>query len=398
LRGALGLDTIRVLMKRSRVPRATGFCAAALAAWGCAQIAGVGGDYRLETGEAGTPNAPSGGKTAGSATDVPAAGTPDGEAGAGNSSQLAGGASGSGAGGTTAKAGEGGTLIGGTSSGGKSGSGGAETGGGGASGGKSGSGGAGTGGGATGGGSATGPVRVGFSEFHDSAWGSDNASSHLADATFSKPAGTQTGDLLLVFFGSDHTLGNLSATDLEPRGWTLIDQHENIGTDGQGTYLLYKFASATEPDPIVFTGINSTPSGNGVQGLLSVYRGVSKKAPVNAYEVNVAAEGVTDATQDVTATPAITTTADHCLLIAGLSPDSAVDAPVITMWPLGFTENQVSVNNPPHPYPYGWANIYSAEQHQQKAGTLAASSFTWKFSNDNRDFGSLAFVLALAPE
>jgi len=300
--------------------------------------------------------------------------------------QPTGGAAGTG--GTTAKAGEGGTLVAGNSNGG------GNPGGGTSSGGDSGGSAGGTGGSSGSGG----PVRIGFSEFHDSAWGSDNAGSRLADATFSKPAGTQSGDLLLVFFGADHRLNNLSATDLEPRGWTLIDQHENVGTDGQGTYLLYKFATANEPDAIVFTEINSTPSGNGVQGLLSVYRGVSKSAPVNAYEVNVVTEGVTEATQDVTPTPAITTTIDHCLLIAGLSPDSAVDAPVITKWPDGFTENQVSVNNPPHPYPYGWANIYSAEQHRQRAGKLAASSFTWKFVGDTRDFGSLAFVLALAPE
>lgn len=368
-------------MKRSRV-RPAGLCAAVLAAWGCAQIVGVGGDYRLASGGAGSTSTPHGGDESTVATD---GGAPDAQpgGGAGNSAQPAGGAPDVDVGGTTARAGSGGAPPAGSGSGGKSGSGGAA--------------GSSAAAGATSGGSANGPVRVGFSEFHDSAWGNDNASSHLADATFSKPAGTRSGDLLLVFFGSDHGLDNLSTTDLQP-GWTLIDQHRDIGADGQGTYLLYKFASAAEPDSIVFPGINPTPSGNGVQGLLSVYRGVNRTTPIGAYEVNVVIDGVTDGTQDTTATPAITTTVDHCLLIAGLSPDTAVDAPVITMWPLGFTENQVSVVNPAHPYPYGWANIYAAEQLQKKAGTLAASSFVWKFTGDTRSYGSLAFVLALAPE
>jgi hypothetical protein len=244
--------------------------------------------------------------------------------------------------------------------------------------------------------SALGPVRIGFSEFHDSAAGSDNASSHLASASFAKPPGTMAGDLLVVFFGADHSLANLSGTDLSAIGWTLIDQHQDVGTDGQGTYLMYKFAGASEPDPIVFADINSVPSGNGVQGLLSVYRGVNPAMPVNAYEVNVVSAGQQDITEVSTPTPAITTTVADCLLIAGLSPDSAVDSPVVTSWPDGFFE-QVSVINPPHPYPGGWANIYAAERHLGAAGAVPASDFAWKPTLATSYYGALSFVLALAP-
>jgi hypothetical protein len=244
--------------------------------------------------------------------------------------------------------------------------------------------------------SAQGPVRIGFSEFHDSAAGSDNASSQLANATFAKPPGTAAGDFMLVFFGADHSLANLSGTDLSARGWTLVDQHEAVGTDGQGTYLMYKFAGASEPDPIVFADINSAPSGNGVQGLLSVYRGVNAVMPVNAYEVNVIDSGAQDINQVSTPTPAITTTVAHCLLIAGLSPDSAVDAPVVTSWPDGFLD-QVSVINPPHPYPGGWANIYAAERHLTAAGTVPASAFVWRPTLATSYYGALSFVVALAP-
>jgi hypothetical protein len=197
-------------------------------------------------------------------------------------------------------------------------------------------------------------------------------------------------------FGSDHELSNLSGTGLSNLGWTLLDQHEQYGTDGQATYLIYKFAGASEPDPIVFADINNVPSGNGVQGLLSVYRGVNVTSPVNAYEVALSV-GQKDITMASTPTPAITTTLANCLLIAGFSPDSAVDAPVVTTWPQGFADNQVSVNNPLHPYPYGWANIYSAERHLPVAGTVPASAFAWNISNGTEFYGALAFVLALAP-
>jgi hypothetical protein len=203
---------------------------------------------------------------------------------------------------------------------------------------------------------------------------------------------------MLVFFGSDHFLKNLGRDELEPRGWTLIDQHSEQGTDGQGTYLLYRFVDGTEPDAIVFEGINDLPNGNGVQGLLSVYRGVNQDEPVNAYEVALVPEGTEDMTHIETPTPAITTTANDCLLIAGLSPDTAVDAPVVSNWPEGFDENQTSVNNPPHPYPNGWANIYTAERHLARAGTVPASFFGWDITYDGMSYyGALSFVLALAP-
>jgi hypothetical protein len=250
-----------------------------------------------------------------------------------------------------------------------------------------------------GGASAAGPVRVGFSVFHDSAAGADEASSNLADATFSKPEGTAPGDLMLVFIGCDHQLTNLDASTLAPSGWKVQDQHEGYGTDGQGTYLLYKFAGAAEPDSIVFAEINPAGGGNGVQGLLSVYRGVNQSAPFNAHQPLLVKAGTDNTTHIVTATPAITTTVDDCLLIAGLSPDTAVDAPVVTSWPAGFDENQVSVINPPTPYPNGWANIYSAERHLAKASTVPASAFEWELTYGGSEYyGSLAFVLALAPQ
>jgi hypothetical protein len=247
-------------------------------------------------------------------------------------------------------------------------------------------------------GTGAGPHRIGFSEFHDSASASDMGSSHLADATFAKPPGTAPGDLMLVLFGCDHELMNMSTDTLEPAGWTLVDQHVQQGTDGQGTYLLYRLVDGTEPDMIVFPNINNLPNGNGVQGLLSVYRGVSQTDPVNAYEVALVPEGTEDTVHIETPTPAITTKTNDCLLIAGLSPDTAVDAPAISSWPEGFDENQTSVNNPPHPYPNGWANIYTAERHLAQAGTVPASRFAWDMTYGGMSYyGALSFVLALAP-
>ena len=245
----------------------------------------------------------------------------------------------------------------------------------------------------------SGPQNIGHSEFHDSASGSDNAAGHLTDATFIKPEGTLPGDLMLVFFGCDHQLNNLNGSELEKRGWTLVDQHEQLGSDGQGTYLLYRFVDGTEPNNIVFKDINDPQYANGVQGLLTVYRGVSRSAPVNAYEVLTFDTGSENSQHIVTPTPAITTTVDNCLLVAGLSPDTAIDRPEVTAWPEGFDENRISVVNPAHPYPFAWANIYSAERPAPRAGKVPGSHFDWDITYDGSNYyGSLSFVLALAPQ
>jgi hypothetical protein len=192
-------------------------------------------------------------------------------------------------------------------------------------------------------------------------------------------------------------LRNLDTGELPP-GWVLIDQHGEQGVDGQGTYLLYRIVDGTESDPIVFPGINDAVYSNGVQGLLTVYRGVDTKKPINAYETKLVDTGSEDSKDVVTPTPAITTDVDGCLLIAGLSPDSEIDAPIVTSWPEGFDEHQVSVKNPKAPYPYGWANIYSAERHQALAGTVPESSFKWTITYGGMTyFGALTFVVALAP-
>ncbi len=242
-----------------------------------------------------------------------------------------------------------------------------------------------------------GPLRVGFSVFHDSASGDSHANGSLPDATFAVPADTRVGDFMLVLFGADHALQNLAPEDLAPSGWTLYDQHENYGGDGQGMYLLYKFVEASDPNPIVFAGINGG-TGYGVQGLLSVYRGVNATAPVNAYEPLVQDTGSDSVKSIVTLTPELTTSVDDCLLVAGLSPDTAIDAPRITSWPEGFDLDRVSVTNPPTPYPFGWANIYSADRQQRTAGTVGASAFAWDMTyGGTLYYGAASFVLALAP-
>lgn len=363
-------------MKRPRLIRLTWGCGIGVAVLGCAQIAGVGGDYRLETAGAGGQD---GGK-AGTTSSSGGTGARGGADSRGGDHASPDGSGGSGAA-VTASGGSSGESSAGNDSAGESNAGGESS----------------AGAGGTAGNGVKGPVRVGYSEFHDSAFGNDNASSHLADASFALPADTRAGDLLLVFFGADHSLRNLSGTDLDAVGWKLIDQKSDYGTDGQATYLMYKFAGDAEPDPIVFPGINETPSGNGVQGLLSVYRGVNRTNPINAFEHNEISEGEAGVAMATTPTPSVTTTVDGCLLIAGLSPDSRIDAPVVSSWPDGFVEDQVSVVNPRYPYPLGWANIYSAERHLARAGKVPESQFVWSTGEMQEWFGALTFVLALAP-
>ncbi len=336
-------------------------------AFGCARIAGLTDDYHLAP-SAGGQGAASGASNAGSTGGDTTPG--GGEAGAnGGEAGVNGGEAG---------------VNGGSTNGGSS------VGGGAAAGGTSAAGSAGVAG------AGTGPVHIGSSVFNDSAAGNDQASSHLANASFAKPAGTAAGDFMLVFFGSDHSLQHLTPNALSATGWTLIDQQADYGTDGQAMYLLYKFAAADEPNPIVFQDINSVPSGNGVQGLLSVYRGVNDK-PIADQAALLFATGQTGDANVSTPTPAVATTVANCLLIAGLSPDSAVDAPVVTVWPDGFDENRVSVTNPQFPYPNGWANIYQAERHVVSAMAVPGSAFKWKTTAADQYYGARSFILALAP-
>jgi hypothetical protein len=244
------------------------------------------------------------------------------------------------------------------------------------------------------GGSSAVPVRVGYSEFHDSDSGSDGASAYYMNVTFDKPTGTQEGDYMLVFIGVDHQL-SVTKSELMMQGWKLLVAEEARGMDGQGTYLIAKFAGANEPDTIEFDGVNQGLYG--LQGLLSVYRGVSPLAPVNDYAVaGVDDMGESGVTHVETPTPALTTTVSNCLLLAGLSPDSAIDAPVITTWPEGFAD-ALSVTNPPLPSPYGWSNIYLAERNWAPA-TFPASSIGWDIVNGYQYNGAVSFLLALAPE
>jgi len=361
------------------------------AALGCAQLAGLTDDYYLAAAGTGAIAGLHSGGTAGEVAHGGSSGANENdEAGAAGETTTGGNvgtteSGGAAAGGKPGASGAGGSLSGaGSNSAGSAGS----------SGGTANS--AGSSGSA---GSSPGPTRIGISQFHDSAFGNDNASSHLTNATFTKPANTIAGDLMLVFFGADHSLANLDGNTLSGLGWELLDQHSDYGTDGQGSYLLYKFATGNEPNQIVFNGINSPNSGNGVQGLLSVYRGVNTMQPFNAYEYIVVKTGM-DGLHFVNATPAITTTEPNCLLIAGFSPDTTIDRPIIDSWPASFTENQTSVLNAPNPYPLGWANIFTAERSQPSPGNVAASSFNWTVTNDTeggRYFGFFTFVAALAP-
>jgi len=240
------------------------------------------------------------------------------------------------------------------------------------------------------------PRAIGFSIFSDSASGDRQAGGSVPDATFTTPPGTAEGDFMFVFFGCDHHL-NITNDAVKKLGWNLIDAQGDLGTDGQGTYLMYHFAGANEPSTIVFPGINYTEE-FGVQGLMAVYRGVNPEHPVAAYEHAIDLPSTERSADITTPTPALNTTVPNCLAIAGLSPDTYIDAPEILAWPEGFTKHNKAVNNPRWPLPYGWANIYYAERPLPMAGDVAASEFRWHQVRGTEHYGGLTFVLALAPQ
>ncbi len=222
-----------------------------------------------------------------------------------------------------------------------------------------------------------------------------NGSSSNPNATFAAPAGISAGDFILVEFASDDALDNLDISTLAMNNWTLLDAHIDYGGDRQSSYLIYRFAGASEPASYSF---NDLTSGDDFQGLLRVYRGVNQSAPINAFEVFVdnVGDGGNPSANASTPTPAITTTVDNCLAIAGLAPDMVQDAPNVSVWPAGFDADQLSLVAPTIP---AWSNacLYSADQVLPTAGTLPASAFDWHLNNGVLYSGSLTFVLALAP-
>lgn len=378
-------------------------CGVVSAAPGCAQIAGLDGDYRHVTnggsgalGAAaglGGSQAGAGGTTAGTAGDSGASGD------AGATGSEAGGTGGGSAGKGGASAGMGGSVGGkGGASGGTGGDSVSLAGQGGepdGAGGSAGSGAAaGTSGTAGAGGTSAGPVRVGYSVFSDSASGDDHANGSTPNAKFKKPSGTQEGDFMLAFFGVDHDL-TLDDSEITLKDWTVRIAEGGVGSDGQGTYLLTRFAGADEPDSIDFNGVN--PALYGLQGLLTVYRGVNRDSPVNVYDIAGTDDlGGSGSTRVHTPTPALTTTVPNCLLLAGLSPDTVIESPVVASWPDGFS-NELSVKNPKLPYPYGWANIYLAERTWETPATFPESSIAWDIAVGDTYYGGVSFVLALAP-
>jgi hypothetical protein len=64
----------------------------------------------------------------------------------------------------------------------------------------------------------------------------DDANGSVPGATFANPAGTEEGDLLLVFFGVDRELYTDSDA-LEAKNWKILIDDGGIGKDCRGTYL-----------------------------------------------------------------------------------------------------------------------------------------------------------------
>ncbi len=125
-------------------------------------------------------------------------------------------------------------------------------------------------------------------------------SSTNTSLSFSAPAGTAAGDLMLVQLS---VRGGTATTLTAPSGWTLLRRDNNGSILAQAVY--YKFATATEPASTTW-GISPN---NRAVGAIIAYRGVDTAAPINASggQINAFSLSVT--------APSVTTTVANARLV-----------------------------------------------------------------------------------
>jgi hypothetical protein len=136
--------------------------------------------------------------------------------------------------------------------------------------------------------------------------------------TLAKPAGTTTGDVMILHAGYEAGTG---ATLVPPAGWTLLTRQDVGASWGQAAY--YKVATAGEPASYTFS--LAAPAAN-ISGGISAWSGVSTTNPIDAFA------GSTATSLTITA-PSVTTKGgcDRLLALNGIWTTAPAITPAATM-------------------------------------------------------------------
>ena len=129
----------------------------------------------------------------------------------------------------------------------------------------------------------------------------NKATSDVTSLAVSIPAGTSSGDLLIAAVAMDGSAGSSTLTTAAA-GWTLIDRGDNGAAVTLGVW--WKIAGASESAPtFTWTGGNEQ-----AYGWIMRFTGHNAANPINASYM--------DGQKNITPTsPAVTTTADNCLIL-----------------------------------------------------------------------------------
>ena len=128
-----------------------------------------------------------------------------------------------------------------------------------------------------------------------------SASTTTASVTVARPAGTQTGDLMVA---SISTNGAVAPGAVSASGWTVAQSQANVLNR---TTILWRYAAAGDPANFTFTSQGLLP--NASTGAISTYRATAGSSPIATSAGGVA---VTSTSHPV---PAVTTNSDAVHLV-----------------------------------------------------------------------------------
>lgn len=134
-------------------------------------------------------------------------------------------------------------------------------------------------------------------------------SSGAGNFIFTRPSGTNQGDLLISFLGYEK---GSDVTITPPFGWTLIRRIDSGTNNGAASY--YKIAGASEPASYTFALTNSPKIAGGV----ARYSGVDPDNPIN---VSAASSGSPSTSQTA---PSVTSTIDNTKILVFYSSKKAM--------------------------------------------------------------------------
>jgi hypothetical protein len=211
-----------------------------------------------------------------------------------------------------------------------------------------------------------------------------------ASVTVNKPTGVVAGDIMIANVGNyrDATQSTAACSD-----WTLI---AGTNVDRGRATLLYKIATASEPDNYTFT---VTSSSSAAAGAIVAFSGVDNSNP---FDVSLPSSWYTETATTISAIPAITTqTANTAVLIFGNCSRITTNANAnFTSW-TATSPSSASLNelydlgsNPGNSNNVALGCVWALKQ---STGTTGNAGFQCTPNTNPRRMGGFMLALKVAP-